>query len=46
MSTHRCLAPPLVPLIRCCDQMMEYLADDGCYPDGAYYYVEAADDQE
>jgi len=25
---------------------MEVPATDDCYPDGAYYYVEAADDQE
>jgi len=25
---------------------MEVPAADDCYPDGAYYYVEAADDQE
>ncbi|KAE8771702.1 hypothetical protein D1007_56424 [Hordeum vulgare] len=27
-------------------QEMEVPAADDCYPDGAYYYVEAADDQE
>ncbi len=51
MSTHRCFAPPLVPLIRLLRpddeaQEMEVPATDDCYPDGAYYYVEAADDQE
>ena len=42
---------PLVPLIRLLRpddeaQEMEVPAADDCYPDGAYYYVEAADDQE
>ena len=50
MSTHRCFAPPcsLDPLLRPDDgaQEMEVPATDDCYPDGAYYYVEAADDQE
>ena len=45
------LCSPLVPLIcllRPDDgaQEMEVPAADDCYPDGAYYYVEAADDQE
>ena len=45
------LCSPLVPLIRLLGpddgaQEMESPADDDCYPDDAYYYVEAADDQE
>ena len=45
------LCSPLVPLIRSLRpddeaQEMEVPATDDCYPDGAYYYVEAADDQE
>lgn len=45
------LCSPLVPLIRLLRpddeaQEMEVPAADDCYPDGAYYYVEAADDQE
>ena len=38
----------LVCLLRPDDgaQEMKVPADDDCYPDGAYYYVEAADDQE
>ena len=50
MSTHRCFAPPFPrdPLLRPDDEApeMEFSADDASYPDGAYYYVEAADDQE
>ena len=39
---------PLDSLLQLDDgaQEMDYPADDDCYPDGAYYYVEAADDQE
>ena len=52
MSTHGCLVPPFphisTRLLRPDDgaQEMEVPATDDCYPDGAYYYVEAADDQE
>ena len=50
MSTHRCFAPPfpLDPLLRPDDgaQEMAYPADNDCYQDSAYYYVEAAEDQE
>ena len=50
MSTHRCFAPPFPhdPLLRPDDgaQEMEYPADGAFYPDGAYYYVEAVEDQE
>ena len=39
---------PLEPLLRPDDgaEEMEVPAADDCYPDGAYYYVEAVDDQE
>ena len=39
---------PLIRLLRPDDeaQEMEVPAADDCYPDGAYYYVEAAEDQE
>lgn len=48
MSSHHCFAPPfpLDTLMRPNDgaQEMAYLADNDYYPDGAYYYVETADD--
>ena len=51
MSTHRFFAPPLVHSIRFLRpdegaQEMEVPAADDCFTDGAYYYVEAAEDQE
>ena len=54
MSTHGCFAPPFPPffsfrLMQPDDGVQEPDAtfDDHYYkPEGAYYYVEAADDQE
>ena len=53
MSTHGCFAPPF-PLLSSFwllqpdggVQEPDATFDDYCYPEGAYYYVEAADDQE
>lgn len=50
MSTHDFFAPlfPLIGLRRSHDGAEEPIdpANDYYYPDGAYYYMEAADDQE
>ncbi len=51
MSTHGCFAPPPPPFIKMLRSDVEpqesAATADKCYdPDGAYYYVEAADDQE
>ena len=51
MSTHGCLVPPFslfsTRLLRPDDGAQDPDAtfdDDSCYPGGAYYYVQAADD--
>ena len=50
MSTHRCFASsfPLDTILRSDDgtQEMEYAGDDYYTTAGAYYYVEAAPDQQ
>ena len=50
MSTHDCFAPlfPYTRLLWPDDEAQESVdyTDGYYYPDGAYYYVETADDQE
>ena len=54
MSTHGCLSPPFPPFLSSwlpqpdagAQEPDATVDDDSFYTGGAYYYVEAADDQE